>query len=60
MVENYVWVCLLTMGFWAILQDLLYKLMLTNDITSQCLVYLGKGGIFYIAFTLPKKKLHKN
>lgn len=46
-------------------RPLLYKPMLTNDIVSQCLVYLGKGGIFYVAFTLRKtkekqKKLHKN
>lgn len=52
--ENYVWLALLSMGFWAVIQDLLYKPMLTNDIASQCLVYLGS--IFCIAFTLPKER----
>lgn len=52
------WLALLSMGFWAVLQDLLYKPMLTNDIASQCLVYLGS--IFCIACTLPKENRKKN
>lgn len=55
--ENYLLVGLIDSGFLGgSSRPLLYKPMLTNDIASQCLVYLGKGGIFYIAFTLPKKK----
>lgn len=55
--ENYLLVGLIDSGFLGgSSRPLLYKPMLTNDIASQCLIYLGKGGIFYIAFTLPKKK----